>query len=380
AGDRRSGLKSFRLAHRLDASNEDAISGLFRLGALPAAPKRNGGWSVPFPLSAVFEKPTEAEIRSVEADWAARDLRPSNVNEVAKQTIAFRDWTASVRIVSHLVHGSLHYGAIIVPVDATPGCCPIIVDAKGVSPNYFPLTVENIESVSMMGDQGRKLIYVVPSFRGETLHIGDKTFTSEGDRRDALDGATDDAIALLNVALKTTPEADAKRICAFGHSRGGTVALLLGIRDRRIKCVVEWSGPTDWFYLMGTEGWSEQELWAEGIRIHADPMQTGGQNLERFYSKAIEGRASLADVRHNMIASSPLYFAERLPLSQFHYGLEDPSVPTRNGYALVEEFKRHKVAATRYRVFFYPGEGHDTDRINGPVTSRDFVLKTLGVK
>jgi hypothetical protein len=48
----------------------------------------------------------------------------------------------------------------------------------------------------------------------------------------------------------------------FGQSRGGNVALLTGIRDKRIDCVVDWAGPTDWLYAMGTNGWTEQELWA----------------------------------------------------------------------------------------------------------------------
>ncbi len=188
----------------------------------------------------------------------------------------------------------------------------------------------------MMGNLGSRFIYVVPTYRGERLEFQGKTFTSEGDRRDALDGATDDTIALLNVAMQITPEADATRVCAFGRSRGGTVALLTGIRDNRIDCVVNWSGPTDWFHLMDTEGWTEEETWAEALRMRASPTELGGQNVERFLSKAIARKANLAAVRHNMIASSPLYFASLLPLSQNHYGLEDTSVPTVNGYRLID--------------------------------------------
>jgi len=229
----------------------------------------------------------------------------------------------------------------------------------------------------MMGDDAERFVYVVPTFRGEVLNFDGRTFTSEGDRTDALDGATDDAIALLNVALATTPEVDGSRIGAFGQSRGGNVALLLGIRDKRFGCVVDWSGPTDWFYAMGTNGWTEQELWAEGLRTRANTLQTGGQNIERFLKRAIDGKATLAEVRHRMIASSPLYFASRLPQSQFHYGLEDPSVPVRNGRELVARLRSHQVPVNRYRAFFYPGQGHDTDRILAPVYSREFITRIL---
>jgi len=232
----------------------------------------------------------------------------------------------------------------------------------------------------MMAELGSRFIYVVPTYRGERLEFEGRTFTSHGDRRNALDGATDDTIALLSVALQITAEADPDRICIFGRSRGGTVALLTGIRDKRIDCVVNWSGPTDWFHLMDTEGWTEEEMWTEALRTRATPTQPGGQNVERFLSKAIAGGADLAAVRHNMIASSPLYFAGRLPLSQNHYGLEDTSVPSVNGYRLIEELRKSKMPKTRYQAFFYPGQGHDTDRLVAPVKSRRFIAAALGVK
>jgi dipeptidyl aminopeptidase/acylaminoacyl peptidase len=256
----------------------------------------------------------------------------------------------------------------------------VIVVAKGVSPTYFPLDIKSSSPETFMGELSNRFIFVFPSFRGEVLNFEGRPYQSEGDRRDALDGATDDAIALLNVTLQTTPGADSERICAYGHSRGGNVALLLGIRDRRIDCVVDLAGPTDWFYLMGTKGWTEDELWTEAVRIHANTLETGGQNLERFAMRAIEGKADLAAVRHNMIASSPLYFAARIPRTQLHYGIEDPSVPVRNGYRFVAELRRHRVPGSRYQAFFYPGQGHDTDRIAAPIAVRSFIANTLGVK
>jgi dipeptidyl aminopeptidase/acylaminoacyl peptidase len=153
--------------------------------------------------------------------------------------------------------------------------------------------------------------------------------------------------------------------------------MLTGIRDKRIDCVVNWSGPTDWFYAMGTEGWREQELWSEALRTRANTQQTGGQNVERFLKRAIDGDAGLEDVRHRMIASSPLYFAHRLPRSQHHYGLEDTSVPVRNARELIAQLRRQKVPASRYEAFIYPGQGHDTDRLLAPIKSRDFIVRVL---
>jgi len=381
AGRRAEALPHFQRAHRLDPSNKDAISALARLGKLPPDVKPSTEpWKIPFPVSSVFAKPTSAEISAVERDWAARDLSPAGVREELKDRVRLGRWNANIRIVSHLVHGSPHYGAIIYPDNAAVKSLPVIVVAKGVSPTYFPLDIADQPDDALMGEMSDRFIYVMPSYRGEVLNFKDRSFVSEGDRRDALDGATDDTLALLSVALETTPEADGQRICVYGQSRGGNVALLAGIRDKRVKCVVDVSGPTDWFYLMGLNGWTEQELWTEAVRTHANTLETGGQNLERFMMRAIEGKADLAAVRHNMIASSPLYFAGRLPQTQLHYGIEDTSVPTRNGRRMVAEMERAGVPPSRYEAYFYPNEGHDTDRINGPAIIRKFILMNLNVK
>lgn len=377
-GDRRAAKASFISAHKLDPKNVDAISGLAMLNSLPVSHKDDKTpWPIPFPLSDVFARPTAIEIKAVEKDWNERILFPWSARELKRGELRIDGWAANVKIISYVTHGSKNYGAVIVPKHAAAGCCPVIVDAKGVSPNYFPLELDKIESIRTMGDLKDRFIYVVPSFRGEVMNFDGTSYRSEGDRRDALDGATDDTISFLTAALQMTPEADASRICAFGHSRGGTVAMLTGIRDKRIDCVVNVAGPTDWFYAMGTEGWTEQELWQEGVRIHATPFETGGQNLERFMGKAIDGKASLADVRHNMIASSPLYFAKRLPFSQHHYGIEDVSVPVINGRQLDRILKQRP--ANRSMVFFYPDQGHDTDRILEPLAAKAFIAKALSV-
>jgi hypothetical protein len=378
-GNRPAALAQFEMANKLDATDEDTQMALRILKAAPTGKSENG-WTIPFPISAVFAKPTSTEIASVAKDWATRDLKPVGIKEELRSRIKYDNFSADVRVISHLVHGFRHYGVIIIPDGAKPASMPIIVEAKGVSPTYFPLTLENLTAPAMMGDIGNRFIYVVPTFRGERFELDGKTFTSDGDRTDALDGATDDTIALLSVALQITPEADSERICVFGRSRGGTVAMLTGIRDKSIDCVVNWSGPTDWFHLMDTEGWTEEEMWADALRMRAKPTEPGGQNVERFLSKAIADKADLDAVRHNMIASSPLYFAARLPLSQHHYGLEDHMVPTINGYEMVDQLRKHNVPSSRYQAFFYPGQGHDTDRLEAPVKSREFISTALGVQ
>ena len=60
------------------------------------------------------------------------------------------------------------------------------------------------------------------------------------------DWDVDDALALLDVAISTTPEANSDRIGVLGISRGADVAMLMAIRDPRIDAVVELDEVMKW--------------------------------------------------------------------------------------------------------------------------------------
>lgn len=362
----------------IEPANEAAVRGLRRLNALPATAVAvpQPGWKVPFPLDEVFRKPARAEIAAVESEWAGRDLSPKGVSVVATERIMLGNSEASVRIVSHLIHGQKHFGAVIVPAGVDRKA-PVILDLKGVSWNYSPLDLAEIISPRFLGADRSKFIYVIPLFRGEILKFGGVDYISEGDRADSWDGAADDALALLNAALSITPQADETRIGVFGKSRGGSVALLAGVRDKRIKAVLDWSGPTDWFELMATEGWTQKEIITDGLLNKSAPNQEGGQVIERFLQKAIDGKWGLREARQRMLASSPLYFADRLPLTQAHYGTDDEMVPLINGQALFAVLKKKVKTVPRYSVFYHENSGHDLNQRLAFRESRKFLIENL---
>lgn len=369
-GNRALALESFKRANELDPANGDAVMGLRRMKVLaPSAEELAAGWTIPFPLESVFAKPTADEIKTADADWTKRDLSAKKVKVVKTGTIGLGHVKAQVKIISHSVRGFKHYGAIIVPQGLSTGKHPVLLDLKGVSWDFFPLNLNNLLSPAFLGTDQGKFIYVVPSFRGEVMKFDGAEYRSEGDRTDSWDGATDDALALLNAALKITPRADKTRICAFGKSRGGSVALLAGIRDKRIKQVLDWAGPADWFALMGAGGWTQEEIVREALLKKAQPRDEGGQFIERFLLKAVEGKWNLADVRRKMIQNSPLYFADRLPRLQTHYGIEDEIVPVINGKALERRVNGE--------FFYHENSGHDLNQKIAFRESRKFVMEMM---
>lgn len=374
AGDRAQAERMYEHALTLDPANEAAVTALSRLGTLPE-PDTDSGWRLPFSMDGLFDPPRQAEIDSVWARWERRDLAPRDVQILLRHPVDLEGVSAEARIVGHTVHGQRHLGVVIVPEGAATGELPVLVEAKGVSASFFPLTVpDGLTSPRLLGESRDRVVYVAPGYRGESIVIDADTLTSQGDRSDAWDGATDDAIAFLRAALDATPEADTSRVCVFGRSRGGTVALLTGIRERRVDCVVSWAAPTDWLSGMDLGGWTQRELVEDGLRNRAAPGETGGQFINYFLSSAIAGRRGFDETRLHLIASSPLHFAERLPLAQVHWGLEDAIVPPVNGRALVTRHERAGGSKQCLDARFHPEAGHDQDRQMAPRLSREFLL------
>ena len=360
-------VASFRRSFDLDG-NQEARRALEMLHLREPAAELP---SLPFPLADVFPQPTPQEITAVRHSWRARDLKPKDVRVLFESEETIRSTRFRLRVVEHVVAGAAEIGVILVPQHASRRKMPVIVEAKGVSWNFFPLRIpDGLNLADILGEDIGRYVIVAPGFRGEKVQVAGKSFTSNSPP-ESWDGAADDLIAFLNVALESTPEADSERICVFGRSRGGTVALLAGERDPRIGCVVAWAAPTDWFRLMAPAGWTQQQIAEDALRYRAKMNERGGQFVYNFLRPRPGHEENLDSVRLRMIASSPLYFADSLPEAQVHYGVEDSIVPERNGRKLVSR------ASPKLKAFFYPNAGHDQDLFDAPANTRRFLAGHL---
>jgi dienelactone hydrolase len=386
-GRREDATAAFREAARLAPDDPLVVRALRHLDPASSSPLPDSVWRVPFDLDTLFSAPTAEETERVRAGWSKRDLIPRGVVEEARHEFvtaaAYTDGEPArfdVRIVSHQVHGDKHYGAILVPAGGSPACCGVIVEAHGIDANYGGFDLANLQTPNILSDDGARAVIVVPSFRGEELRINEASYRSQGDPRDGWDGAADDAIALLNVALASTPEIDSERVCVFGKSRGGTVALLVGERDQRVDCVVDWAGPAEWFGHMGTFGWTlrEQVEWA--MWENWPPGRgwgSGSQFIDWFLADAIVGDGpDLATIRERILASSPLYFLDSLPAAEMHYGADDRFVPSGNANILEKRLSADGTD-TPFAVYLYPGSGHDMPYPDAYVRAHAFLARYL---
>ncbi|WP_400191328.1 alpha/beta hydrolase family protein [Hymenobacter sp. B81] len=267
--------------------------------------------------AALFAPPTAAELAAVQADWAARDLTPRGYQ--LEQTVPLTGG-AELRFISFLTGPYRTQAAVLVPGGTGPH--PVQLQFSGFTAEPHAIALLSAGSGT---PPPSPFILAWAAFRGQGLHVtvNGRSYdrpASEGPLAEAFDGATNDAQALLNVVLATVPGADAGRIALRGGSRGGTVALLLAERDARVRRAIDVVGPTD---LLGL----------------TEANQNDPTYKLQFLQELKEGRLTLPQARHRLLASSPLYFAERLPLVQLHLGSRDYIVPPAQGERLQERLQ-----------------------------------------
>ena len=182
---------------------------------------------------ALFAPVTTTEIDAVERSWAKRNLEPQDITIEETQTIGPK---LSAPIISFRLGAIKEYAAVLAPV--TTERLPLLFYAGG-----FGISEEPVNSVKVkLPGEDLPFVYVVPAMRGQyvSLDVSNKLLKSPlsgGSRFDAFDGATDDVIGCLNAVGHLFQQADTSRAMIRGGSRGGTVALLAGIRDQRFKRV-----------------------------------------------------------------------------------------------------------------------------------------------
>jgi acetyl esterase/lipase len=302
-------------------------------------------------LTELFAPPTEAEIQDVSAMWEMRDVSAQGVQVAATGAETFSGSAATVRIVSHTVGGVRHYGAIGVADDAADESLPILIYAHGGDGG------ENVDGVlsligTAFGGIPDDYVYVVPSFRSESLRYGGAVYTSDGPPS-PWDYDVDDALALLNVAIETTPAADPSRIGVVGFSRGACVAMLMAIRDARIDLVVEFFGPTDFF------GEYVQQITEEALL--GSPRDLPGLDYlnENIIQPLKDSVLTIAEVRSEMLRRSPVYYVDRLPQLQLHHGTDDDVVAVSQAERLIAAMEAAGRGEPEFQAYLYEGGVHD---------------------
>jgi len=304
----------------------------------------------------LFAAPTAAEVAAVRAEWATRSSTALEVREEFSAPFAIGATAGRLRVVSHVVDGHRHYGAIVARSDAAAGSLPVLVYAHGGDAG---VSVDELSLLFLaLGEQADDVVWVVPSFRAEPLRVGAQVFRSEG-APSPWDRDVDDALSLLSVAVATESAADAARVAVLGLSRGAGVGLLMGVRDPRIDAVVAFFGPTDFF-----------DPWTQDIiddALDGRPRDLPGLAwLDAQYLQPLRlGAISVDAVRRELVRRSVVLFAASLPAVQVHHGTADAVVAFSQAERLDQIMRSLGRAAPSYQFFAYPGAGHNPIQMTG---------------
>lgn len=325
--------------------------------------------SVEDSLDVLFAPAEEAELSAVRADWASRDFSAAGGTVELEEDYSMGGNPTTLRIVSHQVEGLRHFGAIIVPDGAGAEGLPILLFAHGgddgvsVESTLFMLTVA-------LGEMTDDFIYLIPSFRDEPLEYGDRIWRSDGPAS-PWDRDVDDALALANLAMATIPEAQADRYFVVGVSRGGGVAMLMGIRDERIAGIITFFGPTDF-----------QNEWARGIAsllVNGVTVDLPGvEHLRTTYLVPWwAGDISLQDARLALIRRSAVLFVEDMPPLQVHHGVMDGVVSVTQAESMIRAMEEIGRGAPAFEAYIYPGGTHDITSIPSAIPRGSAFLRNL---
>ena len=313
-------------------------------------------------FDALLQPPTVAERQAVLAEWSVPPL-----NDVITEwldTVQIASQPVVVRVVSHLVEGDRHMGAIAYPLGLDtplPALLYCHFDVEGVQ---FESAVLILTAVA--GLRGDQFVYVIPSYRGQSLQLGTRRFSSTGERS-PWDGEVDDALGLLQVAW-SMPETQDGQAAALGLSAGATVAMLAAVRQPGIAAVVDYFGPSD-FFGDYSEGMLRRIVDGDTPQIRRIPLVA-----EQLILPWAEGLISTPEMRLALLRRSPAYFADHLPPILAHHGTADEIVD-------IGETTRLQAAVDavggQMESWTYAGVGHSPFGMRGALGRTAQFLATL---
>lgn len=296
----------------------------------------------------LFAPPSEAELRAVQAEWGQRD---TGARDVRVEWRSDGRGGARTLVLSHVVDGARHYGAVRVPAGAAGRRLPVLMvlhgGERGTTGQQF----------FREGPLAEGFVQVLPSYRSERLIIRPTRWYRSRGRPSPWDRDVDDVMALLSATLRQVPEADTARVIVLGRSRGAGVALLMAARDQRVDAVVDYFGPTDFFLP------EVRRLGERALRSRVPRLPGAGYLANHVLFALRDGRISLPDARLELARRSPAYFAHRLPPVLIHHGTDDDEVAFAHSERLVAALREATRSEWEYHP--YPGGGHRARTLHG---------------
>ena len=316
-------------------------------------------------LEALFADPSENELAAIRNEWAAR---PIGANEWRIEDTA-NQGDYRVDVVSHVVDGYRHYGAVRYPRNYDPNeRYPVILKNHGGSNGHAIGSVRSIGN-GVRDNCTERAFIVAATYRGETLRAGQQglaeAYRAEGPEVDSpewrdsiMNGDATDVIHLLSGVLDNISGADADRVGMVGGSRGAGVGYIVAIRDARIRRAALSYGAANHMiqhiYTAAVEYERTRRL------VGNPPTQT---TLKVSVAPWLAGEISFAEARRNLVMRAPYFFAEDMPEMLLHHGALDQVVRVEHSRQLAERMEA--LGRNDFQYFEYPEGNHSGNSLEG---------------
>lgn len=311
-------------------------------------------------LTEVFVPPSESELLTVRAEWAARFPTAANWTVVASASNAQGQL---LQVVRHDIQPKgVHYSVIRYPAGFSPQSqYPVVLclhgGNDGVSAGIFG-TYDLMAGTGVDACSGRPAILVAPSYRCEPLIVGQLgTFLSTGDCTLA-DYEVDDVIGLVGGVLANIPAADEDHVFGWGFSHGGGILLGVLARDHRVRGGIDFCGPADVF-----QSSSQAEAEAQ-VKSGACDLPSGWRLMVCDYAA---GTATLEETRLELLRHSRGHFVDQIVRLDVHHGTIDPTVDVIQSRLLAEHAAQVSPPPATFHYFEYPNGVHSIQSMDGYV-------------
>lgn len=288
------------------------------------------------PIDTILKEPSSVELDLIRKEWQAMDFTPKDVHLELEKINEKGD---TIKVVSHIVEGSRHYGILRIPKGLNVDRAPILVVLGGGSTH---INFQNENFLFEVGGEKSKTLLdnfltIAPINRGNILKVNNRIFFAGGRERDAFIGAAVDAVSFLEVVRAMYAKDENTKILGFGSSKGATIALMIGGLTNNFDKIIAVSAFTNFL---------NQKMVKEN--------RIGGP-----YEKGLNAPGLPFEIfRKRIITCSPYYFAENLPPFNLHHGTDDPKIDIWHANILEEKLRVYGVLDSLHQIHVYDGKGH----------------------
>ncbi len=201
-------------------------------------------------LNKLFAAPTGIERAAVQTLWANRNNQlPTRYTFTLEASLTGSDG-AELKVIAGREPGSaavFFYGLVRLPIRQSGDVrqrATLLVLPDGDNGTSDVLVASG--NPPFGSDIHEEFVYALFAYRGETLHVGNQSFTSSA-TPSAYNLDTDDALAFVEYVYGSEFLADPDRVGILGIGRGGGVGLLAAARSDTFDLVIDVAGPANFF-------------------------------------------------------------------------------------------------------------------------------------